>query len=125
VDQGQRSKPRQSAQIAGIAAGQQSRPVQHRWPARNRISQQSAIIDQLASVDLQLQQIISAQRDLVDKVNVSQQTVAGLQSGLANRVKDNEQAVAAIDAYRLQLNTRLATIERRLNNLASSQLSDL
>ena len=87
-------------------------------------AQQSAIIDQLASVDLQLQQMVSAQRDLVDKVNVSQQTVAGLQSGLVKRVKDNEQAVAAIDAYRLQLNTRLADIERRLNSLASSQVSD-
>ncbi|MDH3645040.1 MAG: hypothetical protein OES38_23265, partial [Gammaproteobacteria bacterium] len=87
-------------------------------------SQQSAIIDQLASVDLQLQQILSAQRDLVDKVNAAQQSVAGLQSGLSNRVKDNEQAVAAIDAYRLQLNTRLATIERRLNNLADAQVSD-
>ena len=87
-------------------------------------SQQSAIIDQLAGVDLQLQQILSAQRDLVDKVNAAQQSVAGLQSGLSNRVKDNEQAVAAIDAYRLQLNTRLATIERRLNNLADAQVSD-
>ncbi|MFP6815945.1 MAG: hypothetical protein VB949_09810 [Pseudomonadales bacterium] len=88
-------------------------------------SQQSAIIDQLASVDLQLAQMVNAQRDLVDKVNASQQTIAGLQSGLENRVKDNEQAVAAIDAYRLQLNTRLATLERRLNNLSSAQLSDL
>jgi hypothetical protein len=87
-------------------------------------AQQSSIIDQLTSVELQLQQIVSAQRDLVDKVNVSQQTVAGLQSGLSNRVKDNEQAVAAIDAYRLQLNTRLAALERRLNNLASPQISD-
>jgi hypothetical protein len=88
-------------------------------------SQQSAIIDQLASVDLQLAQMVNAQRDLVDRVNASQQTIAGLQSGLENRVKDNEQAVAAIDAYRLQLNTRLATLERRLNNLSSAQLSDL
>ena len=86
-------------------------------------AQQSAIIDQLASVDLQLQQIIKAQRDLVDKVNTSQQSVASLQAGLSNRVKDNEQAVAAIDAYRLQLNTRLADIERRLNSLTSSQAS--
>ena len=87
-------------------------------------AQQSAIIDQLASVDLQLQQMVSAQRDLVDKVNASQQSVASLQSGLAGRVQENEQAVAAIDAYRLQLNTRLADIERRLNSLASSQVSD-
>jgi len=85
-------------------------------------SQQSAIIDQLASVDLQLQQITASQRDMVDKVNASRQAVASLQSGLANRVKDNEQAVAAIDAYRLQLNTRLADIERRLNIATSPSL---
>ena len=30
----------------------------------------------------------------------------------------NAEAVEAIDAYRLQLNSRLADIERRLNNLA-------
>ena len=80
--------------------------------------QQQAIIDQLTGVELQLQQVIKAQRDLVDKVNTSRQNVASLQAGLVNRVKDNEQAVAAIDAYRLQLNTRLADIERRLNNLS-------
>ncbi len=83
-------------------------------------AQQQAIIDQLTGVELQLQRLIKAQRDLVDKVNASRQTVASLQAGLVNRVKDNEQAVAAIDAYRLQLNTRLADIERRLSNLSTS-----
>lgn len=87
-------------------------------------AQQSAIIDQLASVDLQLQQMVSIQRDLADKVNASRQSVASLQSGLANRVEENEQAVAAIDAYRLQLNTRLADIERRLNSLTPTQAAD-
>ena len=67
-----------------------------------------------------MQRMVSAQRDLTDKVNVAQQTVAGLQSGLAGRVSENEQAVAAIDAYRLQLNSRLADIERQLNQLISS-----
>ncbi|MCZ6618669.1 MAG: hypothetical protein O7E57_11100 [Gammaproteobacteria bacterium] len=80
--------------------------------------QQQAIIDQLTGVELQLQQLIKAQRELVDKVNASRQSVASLQAGLVNRVEDNEQAVAAIDAYRLQLNTRLADIERRLSSLS-------
>jgi predicted nucleic acid-binding Zn-ribbon protein len=83
-------------------------------------SQQQAIIDQLAGIDLQIQRMVAGQRDLTDKINVAQQTVAGLQSGLAGRVSENEQAVAAIDAYRLQLNSRLADIERQLNQLMSS-----
>ena len=82
-------------------------------------AQQQAIIDQLASVDVQLQQMVNSQRDLMDKVNASRQEVASLQSGLASRVGDNEQAVAAIDAYRLQLNNRLAALERRLDSLAA------
>jgi chromosome segregation ATPase len=80
-------------------------------------ARQQEVIDQLTGIEVQLQQVSRSQRDLVDKVNASQQTVAQLQSGLANRVKENEQAVAAIDAYRLQLNARLADIERRLASL--------
>ena len=83
-------------------------------------AQQQAIIDQLASVELQLQQMVNSQRDLVDQVNESRQSVASLQSGLAGRVADNEQAVAAIDAYRLQLNNRIAAVERRLDNLGTT-----
>lgn len=82
-------------------------------------AQQQAIIDQLASVELQLQQMVNAQRDLMDKVNASGQTIASLQSGLVGRVKENEQAVAAIDAYRIQLNNRMAALERRLDGLSS------
>ncbi len=67
-----------------------------------------------------MQRMVAGQRDLTDKVNVAQQSVSALQSGLAGRVSENEQAVAAIDAYRLQLNARLADIERRLNQLISS-----
>ncbi len=81
-------------------------------------AQQQSMIDQLTSIELQMQQVLRSQRDLVDKVNSAQQSVAGLQSGLTNRVRENEQAVAAIDAYRQQLNSRLADIERRLSNLA-------
>jgi chromosome segregation ATPase len=81
-------------------------------------ARQQEVVDQLTSIQMQLQQVSRSQRDLVDRVNGAQQTVAQLQSGLANRVKENEQAVTAIDAYRLQLNSRLADIERRLNSLA-------
>jgi chromosome segregation ATPase len=79
--------------------------------------QQQTIIDQLTSVELQMQQILSTQRDLVDRVNASRQTVASLQAGLAGKVSDNEQAVASMDAYRVQNNNRLAEIERRLAGL--------
>ncbi|MEZ5558834.1 MAG: hypothetical protein R3E86_09890 [Pseudomonadales bacterium] len=85
-------------------------------------AQQQTIVDQITSIELQMQQMVRSQRDMVDKVNASQQSVASLQSGLANRVKENEQAVAAIDAYRLQLNSRLADIERRLNSLSGAPL---
>lgn len=79
--------------------------------------QQQTIIDQLTSVELQMQQILSTQRDLVDRVNASRQTVASLQAGLAGKVSDNEQAVASMDSYRVQTNSRLAEIERRLAGL--------
>jgi len=83
-------------------------------------AQQQSMIDQLTSIEMQMQQVLRSQRDLVDKVNSAQQSVAGLQSGLTGRVRENEQAVAAIDAYRQQLNSRLADIERKLSNLAAS-----
>ncbi|MEQ8859574.1 MAG: hypothetical protein RIC56_13090 [Pseudomonadales bacterium] len=85
-------------------------------------ARQQEVVDQLTSIQMQLQQMSRSQRDLVDKVNNAQQSVAKLQSGLAGRVEENEQAVAAIDAYRLQLNSRLADIERRLNSLSGSPL---
>ena len=66
-----------------------------------------------------MQQLVNIQRDLTDKVNAAQQTMAGLQSGLAGRVTENEQAVVAIDAYRLQLNSRLAALERRMDGLSA------
>lgn len=82
--------------------------------------QQQNIIDQLTSLEMQIQRMVSSQRDLVDKVNAASQTVASLQAGLANRVSENEQAVASIDAYRVQLNSRLANIERRLDGLTGN-----
>ena len=79
--------------------------------------QQQDIIDQLTSIELQMQQVFATQRDLVDRVNATSQSVSSLNAGLANRVTDNEQAVASMDAYRVQTNSRLAEIERRLAGL--------
>jgi len=83
-------------------------------------AKQQSLVDQLTGMEVQLQQVLRSQRELVDRVNAAQQSVAGLQSSLANRVRENEQAVKAIDAYRLQLNSRLADIERRLSALAGA-----
>jgi chromosome segregation ATPase len=79
--------------------------------------EQQAIIDQITSIQLQLEQMVSTQRQLVERVNAASQSLSGLQSGLASRVTDNEQAVASMDAYRVQTNNRLAEIERRLAGL--------
>jgi hypothetical protein len=40
--------------------------------------------------------------------------------GLAERVMRNEQGVAAIDAYRVQLNTRLTELQSRMNALPAA-----
>jgi septal ring factor EnvC (AmiA/AmiB activator) len=84
--------------------------------------QQQAIIDQLTSMEISIQQMASTQRDIVDRVNSASQSVASLNAGLAGRVSENEQAVAAIDAYRVQVNTRLADIERKIDNMSGAPL---
>jgi len=84
--------------------------------------QQQAIIDQLTSMEISIQQLANTQRDIVDKVNSASQSVASLNAGLTNRVSENEQAVAAIDAYRVQVNTRLANIERKLDGMGGAPL---
>ena len=84
--------------------------------------QQQAIIDQLTSMGISIQQLANTQRDIVDKVNSASQSVASLNAGLANRVTENEQAVVAIDAYRVQVNTRLANIERKLDGISGAPL---
>lgn len=84
--------------------------------------QQQAIIDQLTSMEISIQQLANTQRAVVDKVNSASQSVAALNSGLASRVRENEQAVAAIDAYRIQVNTRLANIERKLDGPGGAAL---
>lgn len=77
-------------------------------------AQQQTLIDSLASLELQIQQIARGQRDLVDKVNAANQAVASLRSGFAAKVDDNGEAIASMDAYRVAINSRLADIERRI-----------
>ncbi len=77
--------------------------------------QQQTLIDQLTSLELQMQQIVRGQRDLVDKVNAASQSVAGLQADLSDKVADNSEAIQSMDAYRVAVNSRLQDIERRLS----------
>jgi len=83
-------------------------------------AQQQTLVDNLTSLELQMQQIVRGQRDLVDKVNAATQAVAGLKSGLTGKVDDNSEAIASIDAYRVAVNSRLADIERRLGALGGT-----
>ena len=70
--------------------------------------------DLIAAMQLQLKKLDDQQRKTTDMVASVQRSVSSLQSGLAKRVEDNEKAIEAIDAYRLQINSRLAEINARL-----------
>jgi hypothetical protein len=83
-------------------------------------AQQQTLIDNLASLEMQLQQIARGQRDLVDKVNAANQGVASLRAGLSGKVDDNAEAIASIDAYRVAVNSRLADMERRLGAIGGA-----
>lgn len=73
---------------------------------------QREIIDRLSAIGMQVRQLVGQQRDLVDKINATNQVAASLKASLESRVRENEQAIAAIDAYRLQVNSRLNDLER-------------
>ncbi|MBV1904579.1 MAG: hypothetical protein KUG75_00765 [Pseudomonadales bacterium] len=83
------------------------------------IGLQQKIQDSLTSVDLRVRQLVSQQRDMVDQANATRQIVAKLEAGLALRVKENEKAIEAIDAYRLQLNSRMSALSTRLDRLSA------
>jgi chromosome segregation ATPase len=83
-------------------------------------AQQQTLVDNLTSLELQMQQILRSQRDLVDKVNKATQAVASMRSGLSGKVDDNAEAIASIDAYRVAVNSRLADMERRLGALGGA-----
>ena len=79
------------------------------------LGRQQAVADQLAAIELQLQQMLRRQQDLVDRVNSSSQSIAAMN----RQAEEHGQAIDAIDAYRKQFNTRLLDIERRLDALSS------
>ena len=83
------------------------------------IAQQTAIAQQLAAVDQQVKQLVAQQRQLTDQVNAARQSVSGIETGLTRRVVANEKAIEAIDAYRLQLNSRLVELQTRLDSVAA------
>ena len=80
--------------------------------------QQQGIIDQLASLELQLQQIVRSQRDLVDKVNKVNASFSQIRGDLSGKVNDNVEAIESIDAYRVTLNAKIRELELRLNQLS-------
>jgi chromosome segregation ATPase len=85
------------------------------------LAQQTAIAQQLASVDQQVRQLVVQQRQLTDQVNAARQSLASLESGLTRRVVSNEKAIDAIDQYRLQLNSRLVDLQTRIDALQAPQ----
>jgi hypothetical protein len=76
--------------------------------------QQAALLDQVTAMQLQLRKLDEQQRKTTDMVASVQKSVASMQSGLQRRVEENEKAIEAIDAYRLQINAKLAEINARL-----------
>lgn len=81
------------------------------------LADQQTVIDQLTSLELQVQQMLRVQRDLADKTNIASQSVANLNSELSGQVKDNSEAVLAMDANRLAVNKRMAALEKALANI--------
>ena len=81
------------------------------------LAQQTAIAQQLATVDQQVRQLVAQQRQLTDQVNAARQSVSGIETGLTRRVAGTEKSIEAIDAYRLQLNSRLVELQTRVDSL--------
>ncbi len=72
---------------------------------------------QLSEIEAQLRTIVRNQRDMVDRINAATRQL----TDLSDRVTETEQAIAAIDAYRSQVNRRLAAIEGRLKQKQALQ----
>ena len=77
-------------------------------------SHEAAIVDRLAAMDVQLERLVAAQRGFNDKLTAQSIDVTALKGEVADRVVENANAIAAIDAYRVQVNKRLAELESRL-----------
>jgi len=74
------------------------------------------LTDQLASMELQFQQVVDSQRDLVEKFNTQQKGLGTMRDDLNRRMRENEEAITAIDAFRAQISNRLNTLERQLTS---------
>ena len=81
--------------------------------------QHQEVADLVTALDMRVQRLQQAQRDLVDKANVAAQN--------ASQVRANEEDIAAINASRTTVSRRLtelknaiATLESRVNSLAVS-----
>lgn len=84
---------------------------------------QQQLIDQVTSLELQLQQMLRSQRELVDTANLAARNVATIQGELSPRVAENAEAVLAFDSYRIATNRRLVSLERELVRLQNSGAS--
>jgi uncharacterized damage-inducible protein DinB len=79
------------------------------------LQSQQQLIDQVTSLELQLQQMLRSQRELVDKANVASQSLAQIEASLSPLV--NAEAVRAFDAFRIASNRRIVALERQLSQL--------
>ena len=117
IKDNERSINKITASIDGVVAS--TRNIQASVDRHeSAFEQQQGIIDQLTSLELQLQQIVRSQRDLVDKVNKVNASFSQIRGDLSGKVNDNVEAIESIDAYRVTLNTKIRELELRLNQLS-------
>ena len=117
IKDNERSINKITASIDGVVAS--TRNIQAAVDRHeSAFEQQQGIIDQLASLELQLQQIVRSQRDLVDKVNKVNASFSQIRGDLSGKVNDNVEAIESIDAYRVTLNTKIRELDLRLNQLS-------
>ena len=108
-----------SASLNGIRASNRDlKAATGRHEEALKIQQQ--LIDQVTSLELQLQQMLRSQRELVDKANLAARNVAAIQGELSPLVAENTEAVLAFDSFRVGTNRRLVALERELVRLQNS-----
>lgn len=78
---------------------------------------QQEMADLITALDIGLQRMREAQRDLTDKANIAAQGVASLEADLASRVRANEEAIAAIDASRTTVSRQLTELRNAVNDI--------
>lgn len=78
------------------------------------LAKQQQLLDQLAAMELQLQQVVASQQDLISKLNTQREGLTAMKSDLTRRLGESEQAIDAIDAFRAQMSNRMNELERRV-----------